>query len=372
MKILQLSKFYPPVFGGIEFFVFDLVEEMSNDVQCDVLCSNIGGRTVVEERERYRVIRCGSLGRVFSTSISPPLIGRLRQLGDRYDIVHVHLPNPMANLAYYLTRPGSRLVVHWHSDILRQKTLLALYRPLQDWLLRRADVIVATSQNYLDNSEHLKGYRDKCVVIPLGLNTSRLISCQEKAEEIGRMYEPKPIVFSLGRLVYYKGLNYLIEAMKRVDACLLIGGSGPLKESLEKQVLGSSLDHKVFVLGDIDQEDLGAYYQACDVFCLPSVRKTEAFGLVQVEAMYFGKAVVSTAIPGSGVSWVNRDGVTGLVVRPEDPEALSDALNRLIADAGLRGEFGRNGRQRFDDKLNIKVVAKEMLRVYSDVVQGEA
>ena len=371
MRVLQISKFYPPVFGGMEFFVLDLVGELSQKVQCDVLCANIGKKTLVEDGGCCNVIRCGSLGTVSSTSISPVLIRRLRQLSRQYDIMHVHLPNPMANLAYYLVRPDCWLVVHWHSDILRQRTLMRFYRPLQDWLLRRADVIVATSQPYLDGSAYLRSFKDKCTVIPLGLNPGRL---KVRDEEIGRIKQQcghRPIIFTLGRLVYYKGLSYLVNAARDVDACLLIGGGGPLRAKLAQQIARLSLAHKVFLLDDIRQEDLGAYYRACDVFCLPSIRKTEAFGLVQLEAMYFEKPVVSTDIAGSGVSWVNQSGVTGLVVPPENPAALAQALRRIIESRELAEEFGKNGGKRFAGEFNIGVVADKMLQVYESVLEDQ-
>ncbi len=368
MRVLHLSKFYPPKVGGIELFVFDLVEELSRRIHCDVLCANTAFKTAVDIHDSQKVIRCGSLGTLFSTSVSPTMVRRLRQLGGQYDIIHVHLPNPMANLAYYLARPKTKLIIHWHSDILKQRVLLALYKPLQDWLLKRADLIILTSQNYLDNSRHLRQYVNKCSLIPLGLNPARLKSSDDKVANIRMTFKGRPIIFSLGRLVYYKGFEYLIEAMRRVDAYLLIGGDGPLKRGLEKRIEKLDLTSRVYLLGSIEDENLGSFYTACDVFCLPSVRKTEAFGLVQLEAMYSGRPVVSTDIPGSGVSWVNRHGSTGLVVPPADPQALSEALNKLLVDDELRLKCGVEGEKRFNKEFKAGVIAGKMLQTYEHIL----
>jgi rhamnosyl/mannosyltransferase len=368
MKVLHFSKFYPPEPGGIELFAFDLIEQLATEVTCDVLCANTSNKTVIEKRKTYTIVRAASLGSLFSTSIAPATIGLLKKSGKEYDLIHLHLPNPLANLAYFMIRPGAKLVLHWHSDILKQKKLLLFYKPLQDWLLKRADLIIATSENYLEHSEYLQKYRRKCIVVPLGLNPDRLLVNENKSREIKKQFNDKPIVFSLGRLIYYKGLKYLIDAMKDVNAYLLIGGTGPLQEETQDQIKKSNLTEKVFLLSRIREGDLGAYYQACDVFCLPSIYKTEAFGLVQVEAMYFGKPVVSTDITGSGVSWVNQHNATGLVVPPQNSKALAAALTKIISDSDLKARLGRNGRERFEREFTMRTVADRILKVYEDLL----
>lgn len=370
MKVLHIGKFYPPVLGGMELFLFDMVEALSKHVQCDVLCANINNRTVVQEGDAYTVIRAANIGDIFSTSMSPATIGLLKKLRGEYDLIHLHLPNPMANLAYFIVRPRTKLVLHWHSDILKQKNLMTLYKPLQEWLLKRADLIVATSLNYLASSIYLRRHVGKCVTVPLGLNPERLKINYKKVCEIRDTFKKKPIIFAVGRLVYYKGLSYLIEAMKSVDAYLLIGGAGPLEQELRYQIKKANLTEKVFMLGRIEQEYLGAYYQACDIFTLPSIYRTEAFGLVQVEAMYFGKPLVSTDIPGSGVSFVNRNEVTGFLVTPKSSHALVNALSKLVDDPELREEFGMNGKKRLQTEFHIEMIAERILNVYELLLSG--
>jgi len=229
---------------------------------------------------------------------------------------------------------------------------------------------VATSLNYLANSIHLRRHIGKCVTVPLGINPKRLRINYERVCEIRDTFKKKPIIFTLGRLVYYKGLSYLIEAMKSVDAYLLIGGTGPLEQELKDQIRKANLNEKVFMLGRIEQEYLGAYYQACDIFTLPSIYRTEAFGLVQVEAMYFGKPLVSTDIPGSGVSFVNRNEITGFLVTPQSSRALVDALSKLVDNPELRAEFGKNGKKRLQTEFHIEVITEQILNVYGLLLSG--
>ena len=368
MKILQFGKFFPPDVGGIESFIYDLTEEISQKAKCDVLCSNSKNKTVIEKRKKYTVIRAASFGKLFSTSISPAIIYWLKRIGNNYDIIHLHLPDPMANLAYFLVRPKTKLILHWHSDIVRQKVLLPFYEPLQNWLLKKADKIIATSPNYVEGSKYLRKYKEKCVVIPLGLNPATLKVKQAKVKEIKKLYKDKPIVFSLGRLIYYKGFEYLIEAMRNVNAYLLIGGSGPLKENLQRQIEKLGLNKKVILLGKIKRENVGSYYQACDLFCLPSIHKSEAFGLVQSEAMYFGKPIVSTNIKGSGVSWVNQNNITGLIVPPKNSKALAEAINKIIKNPELKKKLGGYAKQRFEKEFRIEVVENKVLNLYTETV----
>lgn len=368
MKILQFGKFFPPDVGGIENFMHDLTEELSQKIRCDVLCSNSRNKTVIERKENYTVTRTASFGELFSTSISPAMIYWLGKIGNDYDIIHLHLPDPMATFAYFLIRPKTKLILHWHSDVLKQKRLLKIYIPLQDWILKRANRIICTSTNYLNASEYLKNYKDKSVVIPLGLNPKKLQIKESKVKEIKERFKNKPILFTLGRLTYYKGFEYLIEAIKELNCYLLIGGSGPLKYKLENLIKKLKIESKVFLLGRIKDEDLGSYYQACDIFCLPSIYKTEAFGLVQAEAMYFGKPIVSTRIKGSGVDWVNKDNITGLTVEPKNINSLHKAIKIILHNTELKNKFGENAKKRFKENFDIKIVASNILNLYKEVL----
>ena len=232
--------------------------------------------------------------------ISPGMISTLRKICREYDIIHVHHPDPMACLALLCSGYKGRVLLHWHSDIQKQKMLLRLYRPLQDWLLRRAEIVVGTSPVYLAESPYLKKVQDKTVCLPIGVEPMR--PAEKEVEAIQKKYRGKKIVFSLGRLVHYKGYRFLVEAARYLDGSyiILIGGTGVLKEELQAEIETLGLQKRVELLGRVSDEELPAYYGACKVFCLSSVQKTEAFGIVQIEAMSCGKPVVATDIPGSG------------------------------------------------------------------------
>jgi len=367
--VLHIGKFFPPDLGGMETFLHDLVEHVSREVTCDVLCFNTKNRSTREDWGNYSVTRASCIGNLWSAQVSLSVIGLMAKMAGQYDIIHMHLPNPTANIAYFLARPDTRLVLQWQSDILRQKNVLRVYDPFQKWLLNKADRIIASSEQYLEGSEYLLKHRDKSVVIPLGLDPKRLKSDDGKVREIRSRYgRGRKIIFTVGRLVYYKGIEYLIEAMRDVDATLIIGGGGQLKIGMEKRVAENGLNDKIFFTGRIPDKDIGNYFDACDGFCLPSIEKTEAFGMVQLEAMCFSKPVISTDINGSGVSWVNQDGRTGIIVKPKDTQAMRNGINALIGDPEMSKTMGDNGRRRLIETFHISGVGNSILDVYNELI----
>jgi glycosyltransferase involved in cell wall biosynthesis len=374
MRVLQFGKFYPPHIGGIERVMCDITEGLGRGgVHCDVLCSNKDRRYVEEVGAAgNRIMRTSSFGIVLSASISPQIIGKLRSIQDAYDIIHVHLPDPMAGLALFLARPRAKIVLHWHNDIVRQRFLLNFYLPIQAWLLRRADAVVTTSPNYIDGSPYLADHKAKCHVVPIGVDKNRLKVSAQKASEIRSRFPGKRIIFSIGRLSHYKGYTYLIDAARHLgdDYVILIAGLGPLEGDLERQIRKGRLEDRVALLGPVRYEDVGSYYEACDVYCLSSISRNEGFGLVQVEAMLFRKPVVSTSIEGSGVTWANLDGETGYVVEPCNPKALADAIIRICSDDDLAARLGENGFRRATTLFTVERMLASTLEVYSIVLGG--
>lgn len=364
LKILQLGKFYP-IKGGVEKVMYDLMTGLSEKgTDCDMMCASF------ERDSRDMVINshaslklCGSLTQKAATMISPAMIFRLRDVCDGYDIIHVHHPDPMAALALFCSGYKGKVVLHWHSDIEKQKWLLKLYKPLQRWLLRRADRIVGTTPVYLAESPFLRDFQDKTFCLPIGID--EVCVDEKRAEEIKRRYDGKKIVFSLGRLVPYKGYRWLVEAAKYLDDSyvVLIGGSGDLKNELQSEIDGLGLNGKVELLGRVSDEDLPAYYGACSVFCMSSVQKTEAFGIVQIEAMSCGKPVVATRIPHSGVAWVNEDGVSGLNVEPKDAKALAEAIMNVV-DGGRYEVYAHNARLRYENEFTRERMINRCLNLY--------
>jgi rhamnosyl/mannosyltransferase len=351
--------------------MFDLTEGLNRrEVECDVLCSNKEPR-YVEERDRgYSVIRTRSYGIYHSVSMTPQIIGKLREVQNGYDIIHMHLPDPMAALALYLDRPKAALVLHWHGDVIRQKLMLPLYRPFQTFLLKRSDAILATSPTYIEGSSALAPYRPKCHVVPIGVDVSGIEVSPDKVKEIRERFKGKRIVLSIGRLTPYKGYEYLIEAARHLgeDYVILIAGSGQLEKPLLRRIKDLGLEAKVHMLGRVMHEDVGSYYEACDVFCLSSVSKNEAFGIVQVEAMLFGKPVVSTNVRGSGIVYANVDGETGLVVEPRVPRVLADAIVKLCGDPELYRRLAAGGRKRAQEVFTVDNMLDSTLAVYERVL----
>lgn len=367
-SILQFGKFYP-IKGGVEKVAYDLMTGLStNEIHCDMLCATVAGKGKTFRLNAYaRLMECHSWGKVAATMIAPSMITTLRKVCPSYDIVHVHHPDPMAALALALSGYKGKVVLHWHSDILKRKLLLKVYRPLQDWLLRRADLIVGTSPMYLDESPFLKDVQQKTVCLPIGV--SPIIPDPEAVDKIRKQYGGKKIVFSLGRLVAYKGFTHLVEAARflKDDYVVLIGGTGALEQALSQQIKRLGLENKVVLLGRIPDKDLPAYFGACKVFCLPSVQKTEAFGIVQIEAMSCGKPVVATRIPQSGVSWVNKHGVSGLNVMPGNAGELACAIQDIADNESVYEKYSMAAKNRYWDIFTNEHMINQCKRIYNNL-----
>lgn len=368
MRALQLSKFYPPVMGGIESVAWELTEGMNRaGVATDVLCSSHHLRSVRRTAPSgYTVVRAGTLGSVLSTSIAPPMAGLLRRMARAADVVHLHMPDPMAAAAFWTARPRSALVVHWHSDVIRQRLALRVYEPLQRWLLDRADAIIATSPPYAEASAALAPFLHKVQVIPIGISDNRPEACSVKAQALRRRFGGRRIVFALGRMTYYKGFDVLIDAAALLpdDCAVLIGGDGELLETYRAQVVARGLSDRVHLLGHVNDADLASHFEACDVFCMPSTVRAEAYGVAMVEAMVMSKPIVATDIAGSGVPWVNRHGCTGLNVPVRQPAALADALHELLADAALARRLGAAARRRYEEEFHAGLMTQRTLDLY--------
>ncbi|MFK3710742.1 glycosyltransferase [Leclercia adecarboxylata] len=334
MRILEISKLYPPFWGGIETVVYDISTVLNQEgYAVDVLCVSEKNNSSKEVIDNVNVYRCANLVHLASTYISFEFIKFWQKIRNNYDVIHIHLPNPLALLAFLLFKPrkDSKIIVHWHSDIVKQKYLKIPFIPLQNYLLSRCYKIIATSHVYAEASEDLQKYLNKIEVIPIGIDEEKMVATPEAVAHIKQRYAGKFVIFSLGRHVYYKGFEYLIEAARYLDEnhIILIGGQGELTQELEAKIKEYKLQDRVKMLGRISATELPAYFNAADVFCLPSVERSEAYGVVQLEAMACGTPVISTDIPGSGVAWVNKHDVTGLVVPVKNAQALAESFNYL-------------------------------------------
>ena len=363
MKILHVGKFFDPYRGGIETVLKDLCTELQSRVDLHVLVANTSPHTVHEQRG-YKITRAANWGTVLSSPMTPGLPGWLRKLAG--DVVHVHLPNPVGEMSYLLAARERPLVAHFHSDIVRQKSLLRIYAPLLKRFYERASCIVVPTPNHINVSPFVSRFRGRCRVVPFGISLQRFILTESTKLRVEQLRQDGPTLLFVGRLVYYKGLEYLIQAMSAINAQLWIIGVGPLEAKLKQLTVQLNLQEKIHFLGDVADEDMPAYYHACDVFVLPSVANSEMFGIVQLEAMACRRPVVATNLP-TGVSWVNQHGVTGLLVPPRDGRALADAINKLLGSATMRQELGEAGRQRVEKEFTSARMADGMMEVYQDV-----
>lgn len=370
MKILQLGKFYP-IRGGVEKVMYDIMIGLSREkIRCDMLCAVVEDQPAgtIQLNEYARVFCMPVWKKISSTMIAPRMILELRHICRNYDVVHIHHPDPMVALALFLSGYRGKVILHWHSDILNQKFLLKLYRPLQSWLIKRADAIVGTTSVYVEQSPFLQKVKSKLLCIPIGINPP--VFNPQKAAEIRACYPAKKIIFSLGRLVGYKGYQYLIESARYLedDCVVLIGGTGPLRESLQMLIRLYGLEEKVKLLGYLSDDDLPGYYGACDIFCLSSVQKNEAFAIVQIEAMAYGKPVVSTVIKDSGVSWVNAHGESGINVTPRHANLLADAISSILFTPKLYTILAKGARRRFQSEFTGKLMIERCVELYKKVL----
>ncbi len=368
MRILGIGKFYPPEYlGGLETAVATLnrgIVRRGEEASC-VVCA-VRGPTRAETVDGVRVVRVRSHGTVLSQPVAPGLVAAVRR--EPGDLVHLHHPNPAGDLAAVLDR-ARPLVVTQHSDIVRQRALRALYAPVLARAYGRARFVVVASEQLLAASRELAPYREKARVIPYGIETARFAASPEttrRAASLRASWGPEPVVLAVGRLVGYKGFDVLVEAMRGLDARLVVVGQGPEEDRL-KALAGA--DARVVLAGRVAEAELPAYYHAADLFCLPSLTMAEAFGIVLLEAMACGKPLVTTALP-TGVSAVNRDGQTGLVVPPGDAGALRDALRALLGDERRRLSMGLSAKMVLDREYTAALMADRYLTLYRETLGG--
>lgn len=362
MKVLHLGKFYAPFHGGMETYLEVLASHLQPAVDVHVAVAAPPARPGHQTVGGVHLRRMRTYGVVAATPMCPDLFRVIREVDP--DLVHVHHPHPLAMLAYLTSGTSASCVVSYHSDIVRQRTLRRLIAPVVNRTLERAAAILVASPQLLDESALLRPFRDKCHLVPYGLGAApRGVVDATASAELRRRHGSR-IVLAVGRLTHYKGFDYLIRAMRDVDGTLLIAGEGALRERLARLVADERLGARVHLLGSV--ADVQPYYDACDVFVLPSTTPNEAFGIVQLEAMAAGKPVVNTALK-SGVTFACPSDVAALTVPPGDSAALAGAIARLLDDPELRARLGEAGRARVAREFTAEAMSARTLDVYRAV-----
>jgi rhamnosyl/mannosyltransferase len=378
--ILYIYKDYFPVLGGIENHVRVLAEAAAaRGHEVTVLVTSLDRHSHIETLNGVRVIFAARLATAASTPISPALFAWAARL--RADIAHLHFPYPPGEIANLIFRPARRTVISYHSDVVRQARILRFYKPILMRVLRRADALVIGSPP-MRHSAYLSEHQTKVRLVPYGIPTARFAARPSDAElaraqaqyidaaRAGRAEVATPLLLFVGRLRYYKGLDTLIHALPRIDARLLAVGTGPMEGAWRALAQATGVSDRIAWLGEVPDADLPALYHLADLFVLPASHASEAFGLVQVEAMSAGLPCVTTEL-GTGTSWVVQDGVTGRIVPPGDPEALAQAIRSLLADPDLRRRMGHAGADRARAEFDERVMVDRVLGVYTSLLDGK-
>lgn len=381
MKILHIGKYYPPFRGGMENFLSDLAgSQISRGHEVKVLChqhdKTLPGRTETG-RDGPEIIRVRIMGVAAYTPVAPGFYKALKNVLGQFqpDVVHAHLPNVSA-FWLLLIRKKFRLVIHWHSDVVssendwKLRTLYPFYRLFETRLLARADSVIATSRQYLETSIPLKQFKHKCVTIPLGIRTDKFGSAGKNTDS-GAGSPENTFILSAGRFTYYKGFEYLIRACSQgYSGRLIIVGDGPLRPELKRLAHEMKLSSQVVMPGKISDHELHDLFKTCTAFCLPSIERTEAFGVVLLEAMFYGRPLITTRVAGSGMNEVNVHQETGLVVEPEDSRALARAMQCMLDNPDHARDMGQKGRERLWDRFVLDRIAREVDEIY-ERVQGQ-
>ncbi|MDR3351648.1 MAG: glycosyltransferase [Zoogloeaceae bacterium] len=371
MRVLCFGRFCDHLPGGIQSHVASLLASLAEDVEFVNLVPSRDGRSARFLLGGVPVIRTAGWNLDGSLSLSPGLVQvAWREHRQKpFDLIHLNFPDPMSHLASLILPASVPRVITWHADIVRRRRLLKLYRPWERRILRQAAAIVTATPEHLRDSPILNvpGIREKIEVIPFGFDLMRFVQPHPETEALKARY-PGRRIFALGRHVAYKGFDVLLKAMPAVldthdDTHLILGGSGPLSGELAELTREMGLAGRVHAIGQIPDASLPAYYQCCDLFCLPSISSAEAFGIVQVEAMAAGKPIVNTALK-NGVNFVAPKGVAALTVAPGDPDALSWEILALLQDAVLRRKLGENGRLRAEQEFSLAAMRARMLALY--------
>lgn len=384
-KVLQISNYYYPNIGGIEQVARDVSNALIDEpgFEQKVICFNEDSadgdhvchrsETIHDIVDGVEIIKCGCFTKVASQSLSLSFGRELRKLMNEFDpdIVLFHYPNPFQ--AHFLLKYRKRdfkLLLYWHLDITKQKILKHLFHRQNLALIDRMQYVLGATPMHVEMSEYTGKFGSKRKVLPYMIDTSKLVLSGEELElsdRIREKYKDSIVGFFVGRHVPYKGLKYLIAASKELgeeNVKFLIAGEGELTNELKAQAAG---DEKIEFLGRISDSEKRAYYKACDFISFPSVTRNEGFGLALAEGMYFGKPAVTFTVYGSGINYVNLDGVTGIESPNADSHAFAEAVRKLAGDPELRERMGQAAKQRIEENFTPKKFKNNIIKLFKSL-----
>jgi glycosyltransferase involved in cell wall biosynthesis len=367
-NIVHFGKYYFPHSGGIESVTLSLSKgAVGVGHNVSVICFQNVPVFTKEILDGVSISRVPIRKLIKSQPISFKYFWCCLLAAKKADIVHLHAPNMLGAFCALFINKKICLLVHWHSDVINKGLLGALLRPLEYALLSRANNIVVTSEIYANASVSLAPFKNKITVVPIGVpDKKHQVNGSSMTHELERKIDQRRIILSVGRLVSYKGFEVLIHAAKHLsnDAVVVIVGGGPLQAELENMINHCGIKDRVLLVGRLSEQELHALFERATLFCLPSTYRSEAFGVVLLEAMTFGLPIVATDIPGSGVPWVNLNGISGLNVPVGDPVALAQACNQIMSSPELRRRLSDGARQRFLAEFTDDVSVKRMMHLY--------
>ncbi|MFT4121251.1 glycosyltransferase family 4 protein [Bradyrhizobium sp.] len=365
MRVLHFFKTYrPESYGGIEQFIFQLAHGSSRrglEVEVLSLSSDLDDQS--ERFDNHTIHRVRRDFEISSTGFSLRSFGKFRRLAQQADVLHLHFPWPFADLVHLLANVSKPVVLTYHSDIVRQRMLLKLYAPLMRRFLGSVDRIVATSPNYLKTSDVLSGFAGKTEVIPIGLDRDTYPPYDPSLQDKWPFLKGKRFFLFVGVLRYYKGLHILLDALRGTDHTIVIVGAGPIEGELRQHASDVGLTD-VHFLGAVSDDEKVALLNFCHAAIFPSHLRAEAFGISLLEAAMYSKPLISSEV-GTGTSYVNVDGETGIVVPPSDPGALRRAMDVLLDQPDLASKMGTAAGQRYERYFR----ADQMIDRYLDLYQ---
>ena len=372
VKIVHIYKDYTPVLGGIENCIQWFAESFAargHDVS--VLVTALDGCTSIKVENGVRIVRSARQIKAQSTPLSLQLPFHVWRETKHADVVHLHAPYPPGEFANHVFGRARRIILSWHSDVVKQQILLRLYGPVLRRVVTGADCIIAGSDAYARTSPWINSHLDKCSVVPYGVSTRRFFPDSSARQRLRNQFniDGKFVLLSLGRLRYYKGLDDLIRALPALppDCVALIGGVGPMMAGWQVLAHQLGVADRVIFAGEIANNDLAAFYNAGDCYAIPANSRAEAFGIAILEAMSCGLPVISTDV-GTATSWVNQHERTGFVIAPHAQHALARAALRLRNEPGLRARMGSAARARVEAEFTETLMIERLAAVYERVV----